>query len=103
MYAIIETGGKQYRVEKGMRLGVEKLEGEPGDSLVFDRVLLLGGDDETRIGTPLIEGARVSATILEQAKDPKVVVFKMKRRKKHRVRRGHRQEKTLVEITEIEG
>jgi large subunit ribosomal protein L21 len=103
MYAIIETGGKQYRVEKGMTLEVERLPGEPGDTHVFDRVLLLGSEKDTRIGTPVVDGAKVKARIVTQAKGPKVVVFKMKRRKKHRVRRGHRQAQTTVEITDIKG
>jgi large subunit ribosomal protein L21 len=103
MYAIIETGGKQYRVEKGMKLDVERLEGEPGQKHVFERVLLLGEQEGTRVGTPLVEGASVSARIVEHAKADKVLVFKMKRRKKHRVKRGHRQERTIVEITDIEG
>jgi large subunit ribosomal protein L21 len=103
MYAIIETGGKQYRVEKGMKLEVEKLPGEPGETHVFDRVLLVGEDGKTRIGTPVVKGAKVSARILEHAKAGKVVVFKMKRRKKSRTRRGHRQLQTSVEITDIKG
>ncbi len=103
MYAIIQTGGKQYRVEKGMRLDVEKLDGAPGDTLVFDRVLMLGGQGDARIGTPVVQGAKVSARIIDQHKGDKVIVFKMKRRKKYRVKRGHRQLQTRVEITEIEG
>jgi large subunit ribosomal protein L21 len=103
MYAIIETGGKQYRVEKGMQIRVEKLPGEPGDKHVFDRVLLVGDDKDTRIGTPVVKGAKVSAKILDQGKAPKIVVFKMKRRKKYRVKRGHRQPTTFVEITGIKG
>jgi large subunit ribosomal protein L21 len=103
MYAIIETGGKQYRVEKGMKLEVERLPGEPGETLVFDRVLLLGDDAQTRIGKPVVEGASVSALIIEQGKAAKVLVFKMKRRKKYRVRRGHRQLQTYIEITDIKG
>jgi len=103
MYAIIETGGKQYRVEEGMRLGVERLDGEPGAKHVFDRVLLVGGKGETRVGTPCVEGAKVSAKIVEQVKDRKIIVFKMKRRKGRRVKRGHRQMVTVVEITGIKG
>jgi large subunit ribosomal protein L21 len=103
MYAIIHTGGKQYRVEKGMRLDVERLSGEPGDTHVFERVLLLGGSGDTRIGTPVVEGAKVSARIVDHHKADKVMVFKMKRRKKYRVKRGHRQLHTRIEITDIEG
>ena len=103
MYAIIETGSKQYWVEQGMTLDVEHLPGEPGEVHVFERVLMLGDEGEARVGRPTLDGATVSARIVEQGKGPKVVVFKMKRRKKHRVTRGHRQQYTRVEITSIEG
>lgn len=103
MYAIIETGGKQYRVEQGMRLDVERLQGEPGETHVFERVLMLGGDGEARIGKPVLDGAKVSARIIDHHRTDKVIVFKMKRRKKHRVKRGHRQLHTRIEITGIEG
>lgn len=103
MYAIIETGGKQYRVERGMQLDVERIQGEPGDTHVFERVLMLGGEGEPRIGKPLVDGAKVQARIIDHHKADKVIVFKMKRRKKHRVKRGHRQLHTRIEITEIEG
>ena len=103
MYAIIDTGGKQYRVEQGMKLAVESLPGDPGATLVFDRVLVLGEGQSVRVGTPLVKGAKVSAKILEQARADKVHVFKMKKRKKHRVHRGHRQHETRIEITAIEG
>ena len=103
MYAIIETGGKQYRVEQGMKLAIESLPGDPGATLVFDRVLVLGEGPVTRVGTPVIAGAKVSAKIIEHGRADKVVVFKMKKRKKHRVHRGHRQHETRIEITSIEG
>jgi large subunit ribosomal protein L21 len=102
MYAIIETGGKQYRVEKGMRLDVERLDAEPGETFVFERVLMLGGGEEPRVGTPVVDGARVSARVIDHHRADKVMVYKMKRRKTYRVKRGHRQLHTRVEITEIE-
>jgi len=99
MYAIIKTGGKQYRVAEGDTLRVEKLNVE-GDEVTFDQVLLVGGD-EVKIGAPLVEGAKVSASILRQGRAKKIIVFKKKRRKGYHKKQGHRQSYTEVKITGI--
>jgi large subunit ribosomal protein L21 len=101
MYAIIKTGGKQYRVTEGDTLRVEKLNVE-GNSVTFDQVLLVGGD-EVKIGAPLVEGASVSADILRQGRAKKIIVFKKKRRKGYHKKQGHRQAYTEVKITGITG
>ena len=101
-YAIIETGGKQYRVAVGDRLSIEKLPIESGDDVTFDRVLLLGGDGVgARVGTPLVTGASVSARVEEQYRGEKIIVFKYKPKKRYRRRQGHRQSLTRVAITAI--
>ncbi len=100
MYAVIRTGGKQYRVAPNEVIRIEKLEAEPGTTVEFDEVLLVGGE-ETRIGRPLVEGAKVTATVLDQIKGPKIVVFKKKRRKNYRRKRGHRQRLTLLRVQDI--
>jgi large subunit ribosomal protein L21 len=100
MYAVIRTGGKQYKVEEGDILRVEKLQAEKGESVTFDDVLLIGGDDYA-IGSPTVKGAQVSAAVLRQFKDKKIIVFKMKRRKRYRKTIGHRQYLTEVRITKI--
>lgn len=100
-YAIIETGGKQYRVAVGDRLAIEKLPSDAGSEFTFDRVLMVGGDGSPRVGTPVIAGASVSATIEEQYRGPKIVVFKYKPKKRYRRRTGHRQALTRVAITAI--
>ena len=99
MYAVIKTGGKQYKVAAGDVVKVEKLAGEEGSVVVFNEVLALGD----QIGAPLVSGASVSATVLKQAKDQKVIVFKKKRRQNYRRKNGHRQNITLVKITDIAG
>jgi large subunit ribosomal protein L21 len=101
MYAVIKTGGKQYRVSEGDRLRVEKLPGEVGEKVVFDKVLMLGGDESPKIGAPTVEGAEVEAEIQAQDRAKKVVVFKFKHRKKYRKKQGHRQPYTAVRITKI--
>ena len=100
MYAVIKTGGKQYRVAEGEKLRVEKLEGGPGDTIVFDSVLMLGGE-EPAIGKPVVEGARVEATILAQDRAKKIIVFKFRRRKNYRRKQGHRQPYTELQINSI--
>ncbi len=100
-YAIIETGGKQYRVSVGDRLSVEKLPVADGETVTFDRVLLLGGDGDTRVGTPVVEGASVAATVEETYRGEKIVVFKYKPKKRYRRRNGHRQTLTRLNITAI--
>ncbi|HXJ35159.1 MAG TPA: 50S ribosomal protein L21 [Candidatus Eisenbacteria bacterium] len=99
-FAVIRTGGKQYRVEPGAVIRVEKLPGDVGAAVEFGEVLLAGGDT-IRIGTPLIEGVKVRGEIVAQGRDRKVLIFKKKRRKNYRRRRGHRQSITTVRVTEI--
>jgi len=101
MYAVIKTGGKQYRVSEGDRLRVEKLEGAKGDSIELSEVLMLGGE-RVAIGTPTIAGAKVSAEILAQGLGKKVIVFKMRRRKRYRRKNGHRQPYTELRVTGID-
>ncbi|WP_297057042.1 50S ribosomal protein L21 [Thermosulfurimonas sp.] len=103
MFAVIKTGGKQYKVAPGEVLRVEKLLGEPGDTVELSEVLLVAGEGEPRVGTPLVEGARVKATILEQGRSKKIIVFKKKRRKNYKRKRGHRQYYTVLRIEEIVG
>jgi large subunit ribosomal protein L21 len=100
MFAVIKTGGKQYRVAVDDALKVEKIAGEPGEIVQFGEVLVVGGDGVT-LGLPTVEGATVAAEVLSQARGPKVIAFKKRRRKNSRRKRGHRQEFTLVRITEI--
>src|SRR6266436_9777322 len=100
MFAVIKTGGKQYRVAADDKLKVEKIDGEPGDIIQFGEVLMVGGDTVT-LGTPTVAGATVAAEVLDQGRGPKVIAFKKRRRKNSRRKRGHRQELTLVRITEI--
>jgi large subunit ribosomal protein L21 len=103
MYAVIKTGGKQYRVAHGDVIKVERLAGEVGQTIAFGDVLMVGGegDGAARIGSPLVAGASVTAEVLEQAKAPKVIVFKKRRRKNYRRTRGHRQLQTVLRIREI--
>jgi large subunit ribosomal protein L21 len=101
LYAIIETGGKQYRVAVGDRLSIEKLTVEPGSGITFDRVLMVGGDGSPKVGTPLVAGATVQAEVEQQFRGPKIIVFKYKPKKRHRRRTGHRQALTRVAITAI--
>jgi large subunit ribosomal protein L21 len=100
MFAVIKTGGKQYRVAADDVLKVDKLEGAPGDVVAFSEVLVVGGDN-TLLGTPTVSGATVAAEVVEHARGPKVIAFKKRRRKNSRRKRGHRQEFTVVRITEI--
>lgn len=101
MYAVIKTGGKQYRVTEGMNLKVEKLEGDVGSKLSLGDVLMIGGEGSPKIGTPVVSGALVSAEIVRQGKDPKVIVYKKKRRTGYEKRTGHRQPYTELKITKI--
>ena len=101
MYAVIRTGGKQYRVEEGDVVKIEKIDGERGSELTFDDVLLVGDDDETHVGAPTVAGASVSGTILEQDRDRKIVIFKFRRRKNYIRKQGHRQAYTRVRINGI--
>ncbi|RMG48902.1 MAG: 50S ribosomal protein L21 [Acidobacteria bacterium] len=101
-YAVIEAGGRQIRVAPGERVRVDRLGTPPGETVTFDRVLLLGSGADLRIGTPTVEGACVRARVIDERRDRKVIVFKKKRRKQYRRTRGHRQWYTLVEIEAIE-
>ena len=101
MYAIIKTGGKQYKVSEGDLVRVEKLNAEIGDSVSFDQVLLVKNDSDLKVGTPTVENAKVEATVKDQAKDKKVVVFKYRPKKASKTKKGHRQPYTLVEINNI--
>ena len=103
MYAVIRSGGKQARVSPGDTLRLEKLAGEVGDSVELAEVLLLENEGEPRVGTPLVDGAKVRGTILAQGRGDKIIVFKMKRRKGYRRKQGHRQAYTEVRIDTIEG
>jgi len=103
MYAVIRTGGKQYRVQPGDLLVVEKLDGEPGAAVAFDEVLMLGDDAAVTVGAPLIEGASVSATLVETRKGDKIKVFKKIRRQGYRRTQGHRQFETVLRVTGIAG
>ena len=100
MFAVIKTGGKQYRVAADDVLKVEKIKGEPGEIVQFGEVLVVGGDSPS-LGAPTVSGASVAAEVLDQGRGPKVIAFKKRRRKNSRRKRGHRQEFTLVRITEI--
>ena len=102
MYAIIKTGGKQYKVKSDDILDIEKLEGEAGTKLTFDEVLAVGEEGESlNVGTPMVEGAKVEAEIVEQLRGPKLIAFKMKKRKGYRKKIGHRQSLTKVKISAI--
>jgi large subunit ribosomal protein L21 len=102
MYAVVSTGGKQYRVEPGTTLTVERLAVDPGATITFDRVLLVGDGDDVTIGTPTVAGATVSATVLRAERGPKLVIFKFRQKVKYRRKAGHRQELTVVRVDAIE-
>ncbi len=101
MYAIISTDGRQYKVEKGQTLDIDLRDLEPGASLTFDRVLAIGGDAGFRLGQPVVQGASVTATVVEETLGPKLVVQKFRRRKNYKRRTGHRQHHTRIRIESI--
>jgi large subunit ribosomal protein L21 len=101
MYAVIKTGGKQYKVEAGATLKVEKLVGDVGSKVVIDKVLMIADGDNTTIGAPLIAGATVNATVVSHGRADKVMIFKFRRRKHYRKTQGHRQSFTEIQIGEI--
>lgn len=103
MYAVIQTGGKQYRAEPGQTLWVEKLAGNAGDQVSFDQVLLVANDGKVSVGKPTVAGAKVTASIVEQGLGDKLVVFKFRRRKNYVRKNGHRQQLTAVKIDSIVG
>jgi large subunit ribosomal protein L21 len=100
MYAVIKTGGKQYRVAKNQVITVERLAGEAGSEITFPEVLMVGGE-EPKVGAPIVEGAKVTGTLLEQIKGDKVIIFKKRRRKNFRRKNGHRQLLSVVRIADI--
>jgi large subunit ribosomal protein L21 len=101
MYAVIETGGKQYRVELGSEFAVERLEGTPGDTIKFDRVLLVADGDTASVGTPVVGDALVTASLVRQDRGDKITVFKYRPKARHRAKNGHRQELTVIRIADI--
>ncbi|MCH9753289.1 MAG: 50S ribosomal protein L21 [Alphaproteobacteria bacterium] len=101
MYAVIKTGGKQYKVSTGDKISVEKLKGDKGSKIVFDDVLLIGDGEKLVTGSPTIKGSSVHAEVLDQFKDDKIIVFKKKRRQNYRRKKGHRQNLTQIEIKEV--
>lgn len=103
MYAIIETGGKQYKVQNGDQIRVEKLDAEIGSTVVFDKVLAAGEGSDIKVGTPYLDGLTVEADVVESGKGDKVIIFKYKAKKDYRKKQGHRQPYTLVEITSVAG
>jgi large subunit ribosomal protein L21 len=103
MYAVIETGGKQYKVSEGDVITVEKLGAEAGEEVVFDRVLFLGEGSDAKVGTPYIDGAAVAGKVVENGKGKKVIIYKYKAKKDYRKKQGHRQPYTKVEITSLGG
>jgi large subunit ribosomal protein L21 len=102
MYAVFQTGGKQFRAEPGARLRVPSLTAEPGDTVTFEEVLLTGdGEESVQVGTPNVDGASVKAEVLRHGRDKKIIVFKRKRRKGYRKKQGHRQDFTEIRIDEV--
>ena len=101
MYALVRTGGKQYRVAKDDTILVERIAADEGAEVILDDIVMLGDGDKVTIGTPRVEGAAVSATVVRQTRGPKIIIFRRKRRKNHRRTQGHRQDLTLLQITGI--
>ena len=103
MYAVIKTGGKQYRVSKDDVLTIERLPGDAGGKIEFDEVLMVGSGASVKVGTPTVAGAKVTAELIEQTRGPKLIAFKKRRRKNSRRKKGHRQDLSSVRITGITG
>ena len=101
MYAVIKTGGKQYRIQVGEKLKIEQLPAENGSELIIDQVLMIADGDKVSVGTPLVAGAKVNATVLGQGRHDKIRIFKMRRRKHYQKHQGHRQNYTEIQITGI--
>ena len=101
MYALVRTGGKQYRVSKDDTILVERIAADEGAQVILDDIVMLGDGDKVTIGTPRVEGAAVSATVMRQTRGPKIIIFRRKRRKNHRRTQGHRQDLTLLKINAI--
>ena len=103
MYAVIKTGGKQYRVAAGEKLKIEQIPADVGAQIVIDQVLMVGEGDAVKVGKPLVEGAKVSATVVAHGRHEKLKIFKMRRRKHYQKHQGHRQNYTEIQINEISG
>ncbi len=101
MFAVIKTGGKQYKVQKDDKIKVEKLDSKEGDSINFDEILFVGDGKTAKIGDPTVKGAKVEAKVVSHVRAPKITVFKKKRRQNYRRKKGHRQDLTLIQITGI--
>ncbi len=102
MFAIVETGGKQFRVQEGLTVKVSKLDAEAGSELSLDKVLMAGEGEDLKVGKPYVEGATVTCQVVEHGRDKKIIVFKKKRRKDYRKKQGHRQDFTTLKITAIQ-
>lgn len=102
MYAIVETGGKQYKVRVGQTVDVERLDANPGDQVTFDRVLMVSDDENVKVGAPVLDSARVVGRVVDHVRGRKVIVFKYRPKQRYRVKRGHRQNYTRVKIESIE-
>ncbi|RKX79184.1 MAG: 50S ribosomal protein L21 [Spirochaetes bacterium] len=103
MYALVEIKGKQYKAEKGKRIKVDKLDGKIGDKIEFDKVIMIGGTEEVKIGTPYLQGVKIAGTLENHLKDRKIIVYKYKRRKGYRRKRGHRQQYSYIKVDDIVG
>ena len=101
MFAVFQTGGKQFRAEPGSRLRIPSIVAEPGDSVTFEQVLLSSSEDDVKVGAPMVEGAKVTAEVLRHGRDKKIIVFKRKRRKGYRKKQGHRQGFTEIRVSEV--
>ncbi len=103
MYALVEIKGKQYKAEKGSVIRIDRVESEKGNSLEFDKVLMLSSDKDVKVGAPYLEGVKIQATVEDHIRDKKVVIFKYKKRKKYRRTKGHKQPYTMIKVNEITG
>lgn len=101
MYAVVKSGGRQVRVEPGQQVRVDKMEAQVGDTVILDQVLLIKDGEELKAGAPLLQGAQVTATVIEQGRSKKIIVFKKKRRQGYQKKQGHRQDYTALKITSI--
>jgi len=103
MYALVEIKGRQYRAEKGSQLKVDRIEAEKGNTVEFDKVLMLNDDKDVKIGSPYLDGIKIAATVEDQVKDKKILVFKYKKRKNYARTKGHRQQYTIIKVNDITG